>query len=343
MFCLYCHSLLGALKPFGGVRARGTVRTVLYVGGGGLGECSAHINGILVERMVWVECGITDSPRWSSSPKSTRLILRPASRRPSTAVVRIARGPKPFPRRRPASRHVEPTPHGLQGPPLPRRVSGALCAGCARLVWKTAAAEGWRWPPGAKPRRAFWPVSGRWPLLEHLQTRRTRSPPQEAALNGHRSAHGCQDPEGGPVAGLLDFRAHFHLLLDSPGTIGRASLRTDTWLPDLPVLRVPISVSGAAVPPGPKSRSRLRTTLRHPHLVRWQLLLPINVKKRPQSCPLPFYGSHLGAGHSRPSQSGGTASCGHPAATLRGRSGLLKTALSSRGTPSRSPCARLLA
>lgn len=101
-------------------------------------------------------------------------------------------------------RHVEPTPHGLQGPPLPRRVSGALCAGCARLVWKTAAAEGWRWPPGAKPRRAFWPVSGRWPLLEHLQTRRTRSPPQEAALNGHRSAHGCQDPEGGPVAGLLE-------------------------------------------------------------------------------------------------------------------------------------------
>lgn len=204
MFCLYCHSLLGALKPFGGVRVRGTVRTVLYVGGGGLGECSAHINGILAERMVWVECGITDSPRWSSSPKSTRLILRPASRRPSTAVVRIARGPKPFPRRRPASRHVEPTPHGLQGPPLPRRVSGALCAGCARLVWKTAAAEGWRWPPGAKPRRAFWPVSGRWPLLEHLQTRRTRSPPQEAALNGHRSAHGCQDPEGGPVAGLLE-------------------------------------------------------------------------------------------------------------------------------------------
>lgn len=53
MFCLYCHSLLGALKPFGGVRARGTVRTVLYVGGGGLGECSAHINGILAERMVW--------------------------------------------------------------------------------------------------------------------------------------------------------------------------------------------------------------------------------------------------------------------------------------------------
>lgn len=75
---------------------------------------------------------------------------------------------------------------------------------CARLVWKTAAAEGWRWLPGAKPRRAFWPVSGRWPLLEHLQTRRTRSPPQEAALNGHRSAHGCQDPEGRPVAGLLE-------------------------------------------------------------------------------------------------------------------------------------------
>lgn len=151
-------------------------------------------------------------------------------------------------------------------------------------------------------------------------------------------------PCGRPSRGLSsDFRAHFHLLLDSPGTIGRASLRTGTLLPDLPVLRVPISVSGAAVPPGPKSRSRLRTTLRPPHLVRWQLLLPINVKKRPQSCPLPFYGSHLGAGHSRPSQSGGTASCGHPAATLRGRSGLLKTALSSRGTPSRSPCARLLA
>lgn len=91
-------------------------------------------------------------------------------------------------------------------------------------------------------------------------------------------------PCGRPSRGLSsDFRAHFHLLLDSPGTIGRASLRTDTPLPDLPVLRVPISVSGAAVPPGPKSRSRLRTTLRPPHLVRWQLLLPLDVRKDPRA------------------------------------------------------------